>query len=206
MARCYWLNFKNLTLVEGVACLLWADPSGAWLEATRLLMPHSLKGRVLDFCHNSLFGAHLGVRKTISQIKHRFHWPRMSVDVKTHVHTCATCQATKEPLLRYRAALADFRVGEPMDWVAAGVMGPFPLSRQENRYIPVLVDYFIRWVEAFPLPDQKAETVALKVVMNFICGFGAPFELHTDQGRNFESTLFGEVCKLLEIHKTRMTA
>ena len=169
-------------------------------------MPHSLKGRVLDFCHNSLFGAHLGVRKTISQIKRRFHWPRMGEDVKTHVRTCATCQANKGPLLRYRAALADFRVGAPMDRVVADVMGPFPLSRQENRYIFVLVDYFTRWVEAFPLPNQRAETVAQKVVMDFICRFGAPLELHTDQGRNFESTLFGEVCKLLEIHKTGTNA
>ena len=150
---------------------------------------------------------HLGVRKTISQIQRRFHWPRMSADVKTlQVPTRATCQANKGPLLHYQAALADFRVGEPMDRGAADVMGPFPLSRQENRYILVLVDYFTRWVEAFPLPDQRAETMVQRVVMDFICRFGAPLELHTDQGRNFQSTKFGEVCKLLEIHKTRTTA
>ena len=134
-----------------------------------------------------------------------FHWPRMSADVKTHVHTCATCQANKGPLLHYLAAIADLKVGVPMGRVTADVVGPFPLSRQENRYILVLVDYFTRWVEAFPLPDQRADKVA-QVVMRFICRFSAPLELHTDQGRNFESTLFGEVCKLLEIHRTQITA
>jgi transposase InsO family protein len=30
-------------------------------------------------------------------------------------------------------------------------------------------------------------------------------EIHTDQGRNFESKLFGLLCELLEIAKTRTT-
>ena len=38
-----------------------------------------------------------------------------------------------------------------------------------------------------------------------ICRFGAPDMLHTDQGRNFESALISELCKLLAITKTRTT-
>ena len=33
--------------------------------------------------------------------------------------------------------------------------------------------------------------------------FGVPLDLHSDQGRNYESTLFKEVCKLLDVNKTR---
>ena len=95
---------------------------------------------------------------------------------------------------KFRAALADFRVGAPMDCVAVDIMGPLPELLRGNRYILVVVEYFTRWVEAFPLADQKARTVAHKVV-----------ELHTDQGRIFESDLFQEVCKLQEVTKTRST-
>ena len=39
----------------------------------------------------------------------------------------------------------------------------------------------------------------------FICRFGVPGELHSDQGNNFESRVFAEICKLLDIEKTRTT-
>jgi len=35
--------------------------------------------------------------------------------------------------------------------------------------------------------------------------FSAPEPLHSDQGRQFESRLLSEVCKLMHIHKTRTT-
>ena len=40
----------------------------------------------------------------------------------------------------------------------------------------------------------------------FFSRFGVPGELHSNQGRNFESSVFREVCTLLGIHKTRTTA
>ena len=64
-------------------------------------------------------------------------------------------------------------------------------------------DYWTRWTEAYAIPDQTAETVANKIVTEFICRFGVCLDLHSDQGRNFESTLVSQVCELLEINKTR---
>jgi hypothetical protein len=60
-------------------------------------------------------------------------------------------------------------------------------------------------VEAFPLPDQEAKTVADRFVREFVCRYGTPRKLFTDQGSNFQSKLFKEVCQLLEIDKNRTT-
>ena len=60
-------------------------------------------------------------------------------------------------------------------------------------------------MEAFPLPNQEATTVANKLVDEVFLRFSIPEQLHTDQGRQFESQLLHEVCKLLNIHKTRTT-
>jgi transposase InsO family protein len=92
-----------------------------------------------------------------------------------------------------------------MERIAVDVMGPLPLSEGGNRYILVAMDYFTKWPEAYPIPTQDAKTVAKILVAEFICRFGVPLELHSDQGTNFESTVFQEVCRLLGIKKTRTT-
>ena len=43
------------------------------------------------------------------------------------------------------------------------------------------------------------------VVDQFFSHFGWPLQIHSDQGTNFESGLFTELCQMLKITKTRTT-
>ena len=43
---------------------------------------------------------------------------------------------------------------------------------------------------------QDMEATSVAVSYGFICRYGAPDLLHTGQGKNFESTLISELCKL----------
>ncbi|CAG2249596.1 unnamed protein product [Mytilus edulis] len=60
-------------------------------------------------------------------------------------------------------------------------------------------------VESFPMENMEASTVANIIVTEIICRFGVPTLIHSDQGRQFESELFSEMCNLLQISKTRTT-
>ena len=86
------------------------------------------------------------------------------------------------------------------------LVGPVPQSDRGNLYILVICDYFTKYVEAFALPDQPADTVATTFIEGWVTRLGAPRELHKDQGANFESEVFTKVCTLLGIYKTRTTA
>ena len=99
-----------------------------------------------------------------------------------------------------------FHAGYALEGVHIDIMGPLMETQKGNKYILVIVDQFTKWVEAFPLKNQLAETVAGVVVREFVARFGCPLDIHTDQGRNFESELFKEMCELLEIGKTRTTS
>ena len=57
-----------------------------------------------------------------------------------------------------------------------------------------------------PLPDQTASTTANALLQHWICRFGCPYSIHSDQGRNFESKIFKLLMQSLEIEKTRTTA
>ncbi|GBL78710.1 hypothetical protein AVEN_65270-1 [Araneus ventricosus] len=67
------------------------------------------------------------------------------------------------------------------------------------------MDYLTKWPEAIPITDQEASTVAEELVRSWISCYGVPMMLHSDQGTNFNSVLFTELCKLLVILKTRKT-
>ena len=92
-----------------------------------------------------------------------------------------------------------------MECIALDILGPLPLSESGNQYLLIVADYFTKWPEAYPLPNQEATTVAKVLVNEMICQFGVPLEMHSDQGRNFESALFKEVCRLLGMTKTKTT-
>ena len=93
-----------------------------------------------------------------------------------------------------------------MERVAMDVLGPLPQTDRDNRYILVIGDYFTKWTEAYAIPNQEAATIAAVFVEQFVCRYGVPMQLHTDQGRDFESHLFKEICNLLAIDKTRTSA
>jgi transposase InsO family protein len=66
------------------------------------------------------------------------------------------------------------------------------------------MDYFTKWPEAYAISHQEASSIAKVLVTNF-CSFGIPRELHSDQGRNFESRLLQEILRHLEVSKTHTT-
>jgi hypothetical protein len=92
-----------------------------------------------------------------------------------------------------------------MQRIAIDILGPLPITSRGNKYALVVTDYFSKWPEVFAIPNQEASTVADILVESIVSRFGVPQELHTDQGRNFESALIAGICKRLGIHKTRTT-
>lgn len=95
------------------------------------------------------------------------------------------------------------QVGAPFDRLSTDYLGPLPVTPRGNRYILLATCNFTKWVEIIAVPDQSAVTCANKLLNEVICRFGSPLTLHSDLGRNYESSVLSELCKLLEIKKTR---
>ena len=55
------------------------------------------------------------------------------------------------------------------------------------------MDYFSTWPKAYALPNQEAVAVTDVLVSQFFTRFGVPGVLHSNQGQNFESSMFKEV-------------
>ena len=61
-----------------------------------------------------------------------------------------------------------------------------------------------------PIPYQTRKplqcTCARAIMGNWVSRFGVPHSIHSNQGRSFESRIFKQLFKMLQIKKTRTTA
>lgn len=197
--------WEQLLIQDGVLFRQWESPDGSRI-VYQLVMPKSERKNVLRDLHEGVAGGHLGEAKVLEKLKERFYWPGHVRDMKNWCQTCSACAQRKHPTHKNKAKLQTVCVGYPMQMVATDILGPFPESETGNSYILVATDYFTRWAEAYPIPDQEATTVAKKLTNEMFLRFSPPEQLHCDQGRQFESRLMAEVCKLLHIQKSRTTA
>ena len=204
IVRSLWAQWNRLELCEGVLYRRWEEVESS-TTTKQLVVPRTLVPDVLNALHNGVGGGHLGIRKTLNKIRQRFYWPGLREDVERWCQQCLDCAQAKSPTPSARGPMVPSRVGFPMERVALDILGPLPTSKRGNKYILVITDYFTRWAEALSLPNQEAVTVAQALFNEWICRFGAPDAIHSDQGRNFESNMFAELCRLLGIHKTRTT-
>jgi len=199
-----WAQWNRLQLENGVLYRKWETEDG---HGTRLqlVLPRSLVPDVLSALHDAPSAGHLGVAKTVERVRERFYWYGLQSDVEDWCRQCEKCTKRKSPQTNARAPLVSSCSGYPFERIAIDIMGPLPVTESGNKYILVVGDYFTKWKEAFPIPNQEARTVAEKLVKEIIARYGAPEQIHSDQGRNFEAQLFQEMCLLFNMDKTRTT-
>ncbi|XP_053380038.1 uncharacterized protein K02A2.6-like [Mercenaria mercenaria] len=159
------------------------------------ILSQKIDGRtVLRYSHDIKASGHLGVKKTLNKIRQKYSWPGLQNDVKAYVNGCEVCLKRKRPMRIKKAPMQISSSGYPMERIAVDILGELPVTENGNKYILVVSDYFTKWTESYQMPNMEAVTVAKIMV-----------KTHFDQGRQFVTKLFMEMCKLLQIEKTRTT-
>ena len=200
--RTLWGQWGLLEVCQGVLCRKFAPRGDRVIK--QVVLPRSLRVRIMRELHDSPLGGHRGIRKTFASLQRRVYWPGQRSDTQRWCRTCLICQQTKASNTRRRFPLQQRLPGFPLERVAMDVIGPIrPPSKNGNSYILVVEDYFSKFVEAYPLSDHTAQSVADVFVTEWVARYGSCLELHTDQGPEFESQLFKRVLDLLGVKKTR---
>jgi hypothetical protein len=195
--------WDRLVIRDGVLCRKFVEDDGESFYI-QLVVPRIRVGRLLQMAHDDPLGGHFGFERTLKKLK-AFYWIGMRKNVKEHCGKCELCMARKPKQKNIRAPMKVFLTCAPMERVTVDIMGPLDRSAAGNKYVLVVTDTFTKYTEAYALRNIEAKTVARKIVEEWICRFGAMRIIHSDQGRQFESRLFAEVCKLLGIRKTHTT-
>ncbi|GFX34116.1 hypothetical protein TNCV_1698642 [Trichonephila clavipes] len=167
----------------------------------RPYIPKQHRQDVFSAMHNL---SHPGIRRSVHLMKQRFVWPSISSDVAKWARHCLACQKSK--IHRHtRSPLSSFQEpSQRFDHVHLDLIGPLPPSNGYT-YCLTMIDRFSKWPEAQPLKDMTAETVAEAFFSSWVSRFGTPAILTTNRGRQFESSLFKALSKLLGVQKCRTT-
>ena len=166
----------------------------------QLVIPNVLKQIVLEGYHSELGGGHVGLEKTYQKIRSKYFWPHCYKDTVEFVQSCDICQRI---MLRKRnAELQDnISANSPMEVVGIDTVGPFVTSTKENNYIVTVVDWYSSWVEAYPIPDKEATTIAEVLLGRFIPQHGCPRVLISDRGAEYVNTIIDELSTKMKIKR-----
>ncbi|XP_068167103.1 gypsy retrotransposon integrase-like protein 1 [Antennarius striatus] len=160
-------------------------------EKREVVIEAERKRQIFLDCHFNDIGHHLGQKKTVHRIQSKYYWLGIVKDVVDWIKVCETCQHTERSKNMART-VRPIKVDAAWDIVGIDFIGPFPETQQGCTNVTVLIDYFSKWPEAFPVQNTDALSVA-RCISKCIYRFGAPKAVVCAQNANF----CGEVTKLL---------
>ena len=167
----------------------------------QFVLPKLFRKQALEACHDEI--GHLGIERTTSLLKDRFYWPKMENDIEEYVKTCPRCLKFKA--IPERAELNIIDVTRPLELVHIDFLTIEAPKKDKDVNILVVTDHFTRYAQAYVTRSQTAPIVASTLWEKFFVHYGFPEKILSDQGRNFESNLIAELCKLVQIKKLRTT-
>jgi len=163
--------------------------------------------KIMEENHSSAIGGHKGITKTHNRIKQRYSWPNMREDIRKYIQSCRPCQLKK--LVRNKTRQPMILTDTPdlaFDKIAMDVMGPLPTTSSGNTYILTIQDLLTKYSLAIPLERATAVDIADAFTNEFICTYGAPKALLTDQGTNFINSLMRGIARKFRITQMKTTA
>ena len=117
---------------------------------------------------------------------------------------CEVCQ--RRVLRRQQAELQDNATPlYPMEIIGIDTVGPFITSENGNNYIITVVDWYSSWIEAYPVPNKEAITIAKVLLERFIPQHGCPRVMISDRGTEYVNAAIDLLSTKMKIKRSITT-
>ena len=202
-AHVYHQHLAVLDVDEGDLLVMKKSP-GFNQEVQRILVPScaKLRDEIFRFSHMHPSAGHFGAQATSSRAALKFYWPGMATELKQRVKKCDTCLAKIQQVNLKGGQHMPRKHGFPNEVLYIDLVGPLPETPDGMRYILTMQDGFSRYSAACTLPNKEAVTVANALLDAWITKFGCPVRIHSDQGKEFQNSIWTQLCDRLQIQKT----
>ena len=172
-----------------------------------LCVPKNLVQAILELCHDLPGSGHFGIRKTYLRLRAEYYWPSMLQDTKQYVNSCPACLKFKTRQRSKERLYPNPIPAEPWDTVYMDVWaaGPGRVTTWGNRKILAFVDGLTKFAVAYPIENEREDTIARVIARHFVPSYGAPRQLVSDRGPNLNSALCQELFRLLGTNRRLVT-
>ncbi|GAU45570.1 hypothetical protein TSUD_27710 [Trifolium subterraneum] len=148
---------------------------------------------ILQEIHEGINGQHIGGRSLARKaLRAGYYWPTMQNDARDHVLKCDKCKRHGDMKLAPANELKTMISPWPFAWWEMDILGPFPTTARQVKYLIVAVDYFTKWIEAEPLAKISASNILRFFKRDVLARFGIPQVVVTDNGTQFTNKKFQE--------------
>ncbi len=195
------------SLIDGILHFAY----DAKFQAPRPLLwaPQLLRDEIVLAAHASRFAGHCGQFRTQQRVLQRFWWPSLAADVKSFIDTCRPCQRARDPYGMHTrvAPMHALEVPtEPNIRIHADLYGPLKSSSGGNKYVLTITDAFSKYADVSAITSKDAPVVAAAIFDRWISRFSCPKTILTDRGTEFANCVLAELCKLLDIDRSKTAA
>jgi len=165
-------------------------------SSPRLVVPDSLVIPLIEFYHAGPSAIHTRTESLLRNLKQHFVWKNMESSIKDVVQNCSICHLVNPSTTKVNLGRLP-QPKKPNDIVHIDLVGPFPRSACNNRYVLTIVDAFSKFVVFLPIPSKQAHVVAQAFSAHYVGIFGSPNAVHSDQGGEFCNNIFGVLKTIL---------
>lgn len=160
-----------------------------YYKHNRLVLPNDsvLRTRIMQECHDSPLGGHLGKDKTIEQVKRRVYWSGMDADIIKYVTSCDACQRNKPSQQAKMGQLMSLPIPTyPWQQVSMDLITALPRSRSGHDAIVVFVCKLTKQVHfAATVTNVTAPQLAQLTLHEVVRLHGVPQSILSDRDPRF---------------------
>ena len=146
-----------------------------------IIVPSTLINDILEYHHGPQHAGIVSMTRTISS---KFFIPNMTKNIREYVKRCESCIRAKVQKKKPEEPVLQTSSKHPWMMVSADLIGPFPISYNQNQYCLVVVDNLTRWTEIRPIKSKHAKEVS-DAFMNIFHTRGMPLSILADNGKEF---------------------
>ena len=124
----------------------------------------------------------------------------MAIQLKEHIEKCCQCVTFK--VKQQSTPMENIMSIHPLELLHIDYLCLEPGKGKEENIL-IVTDHFTCYAQVYVTQSQIAQTTAKALWDNFIVHYGLLEKILLDQGRNFESELIADLCKLMGTTKLR---